>query len=538
MALRGIVIGLIVYSCTKESTGERVIFQDVGRLYNAHTITHVTIQLDLTDFIKHAEYMDKTVERWASRGNTTLPSIQQMWKTGTARPHSLATQRLWQTLKATTSEALTRARYLLPQVQGRDKRQVLVAAAAITGTVLGLYDIYGLGRLQAKLEHLEGVIHHDQPQLQRLQGEAKRQRQAIEYLATAVSQASHDQELVVALQEALVHATAFAQTIQGVSQGIHELVAHQRMSPLLLQPAEAEAILRTLPRSHHKDQVVGLHELYQMPASFIADSKRVLAILHIPTAAQELRLLRYLPLPVPLHDGEQERTIAIRPTASLLALGEGGRHREIAPSELAECVHLGRTYTCPDEGFRTRMGDSCLGALYREDITAVLRRCPWSPHDGSWEMAPLSDRQVAVYSKATTRITIACPNGTRTSIAVTGFRLISVEAGCEASNDRFVFRGRVDVARARQVSYAPKWKLAELTGEDQQWIRGIRERLRSDVDDYPTKTDEQDGHHGDWLGWLNLGLISAMYLFVTWRFWVNWKRAGLSGGATVGGGGV
>jgi hypothetical protein len=149
-------------------------------------------------------------------------------------------------------------------------------------------------------------------------------------------------------------------------------------------------------------------------------------------------------------------------------------------------------------------------------------------------MAPLPDHQVAVFARPGTRVTTTCPNGTRTSRLVSGYQTVEVTAGCEASNDRFVFRGRRDEGKSVQITYATRWNLSDVEGLDRKQLDHIKQRLRERARREETQGDDLTGkvlsmedlaRGPGLLGLANSALILLLYALLIWRCTVHWRGA-------------
>jgi hypothetical protein len=183
---------------------------------------------------------------------------------------------------------------------------------------------------------------------------------------------------------------------------IQQLNNH-RLSVDWLSEKEVRAIHLSVEQFARANDITPLtsawSDYFQIETSYVRDGFDVTAILHVPCAGgrELLSILRFVPAPIPLPSHERSfKTISatfqsqiqypitedfpealyIKPEADLIAIGSSNQYKTLSIDDLDACVKKNNIYVCDKPNFlKTKLSNSCVGALYEKNKEAALRHC-------------------------------------------------------------------------------------------------------------------------------------------------------------------
>ena len=155
-------------------------------------------------------------------------------------------------------------------------------------------------------------------------------------------------------------------------------------------------------------------DLFQIELSYCYDGEDIVLILHVPMAPKNtiLRLLKFLPFPFSF---SSSHFLMPTPAEHLLAISsDEPRHSmELTDAELEGCYKVNNLYLCERQGIlKLRMGLTCLGALYDQKFRLATELCEMKAVPISESVLQLNDNWFLVYAVQQFTAYITCRNHT------------------------------------------------------------------------------------------------------------------------------
>jgi hypothetical protein len=224
-----------------------------------------------------------------------------------------------------------------------------------------------------------------------------------------------------------------------LSLDVIQQAQHRRLSVRLL---DQDSITRLFNRlnviaNSHGCKLLLEHQsdLFQVETSYFFDGADVHLLLHVPMVTPDslLILFKLHPFPVPL-----ESKHILMPTVGndILAITAGSQRysTQLSSSDLIGCHVINKVYLCESQGvLRKHFNDTCLGALYQQNLESVRKLCTLQVLDATEIVRQLLGNWFAVYSPKQTTIPVECRNGTSKELMIPkGISKFHLSAGCTA----------------------------------------------------------------------------------------------------------
>ena len=335
---------------------------------------------------------------------------------------------------------------------GREDRSTLGALGLITGlfgTGLGLFNSLAIHSLKGKVAAI-----------------GERQDQVESDIRTITRITAQQENMIMDLQARFINMNEQARII-GIMQAVstkldeiyqicHELkdriqeasstiMAHRLPRHLIGQEELTEALQKLDTRLEE----VGLQRvfptlsaLFQLPVDFISTDAGIMTIVHVPATDKEeehaLSLFRLMPSPI-FHIAEHDTLLLPTPDREYLGFKAGRGYLPLSAADLKECQRYGDVHLC------TNPPPIVLESEL--DCTASLYQGHWNPScpirvldQNQPHIHRLSGHSFAVWSPNDTQWTIGCQDSAERA-TTRGLQLLTLDAGCVASNGKFRVTG-------------------------------------------------------------------------------------------------
>ena len=224
-----------------------------------------------------------------------------------------------------------------------------------------------------------------------------------------------------------------------IAQNIIQQAQHRRLSVEFLTQAQLTTLFSKLINTaeRHGCQLLLDHQsdLFQVETSYFFDSQNVHLLVHVPMVppSSMLRLFKLHPFPIPLQGGHY---MIPQADNDILAITIGNQRysTQLSSSDLLGCVVLNRVYLCESNGvLRKNFSDTCLGALYQQDMVAVNKLCTLRVCENVEVIRQLLGNWFAVFTPRAYTVPVECKNGTSKEIMISGgVSKFHLSPGCEA----------------------------------------------------------------------------------------------------------
>jgi hypothetical protein len=149
--------------------------------------------------------------------------------------------------------------------------------------------------------------------------------------------------------------------------------------------------------------------------------------------ASMLRLFKLHPFPIPLQGGHY---MIPKVDNDILAITIGNQRysTQLSSTDLMGCIVLNRVYQCESNGvLHKNFNDTCLGALYQQDMDAVNKKCTLKVCENTEVVQQLLGNWFAVFTPRAYTVPVECKNGTSKEIMISGgVSKFHLSPGCEA----------------------------------------------------------------------------------------------------------
>ena len=369
---------------------------------------------------------------------------------------------LKETIKATGGTR--NARFLTP----------LALPFGIFGTFMGLYN-------KQQIDHLRRELQTTQAGMNKLVEVTKLHTQHIAALERALYQLTGILHMSIVQNPGLLEARLNRvenQIQRRIQIATHVLQAAQlqRLSIDFLTQNQVQTLFAQLLNraekygcklllEHHSD-------LFQVEVSYFFDGRDVHLLLHVPMVTPDsmLRLLKLHSFPLPIASGTHYLIPSSENDILAITAGSERYSTQISSSDLLGCHMINKVYLCESHGvLRRTYGDTCLGALYHQNVTAVKKLCTLQIHHSEEVIRQLLNNWFAVFSPVQLTIPVECKNGTSKELMIAkGINKFHLSQGCTAQFANHIVTSDYSIREpADFIEYEWKWtQLSDLLPDD------------------------------------------------------------------------
>ena len=240
-------------------------------------------------------------------------------------------------------------------------------------------------------------------------------------IAARTDRALHCNALEIALLSARQH-------INAITSGLATLVHANRLSPLLVSPAD---LLTAWPKINAAadNKAPPPAWTYEAPATFQTSHRAVHVTVHLPTEAHPHTIWRLSDFPLNTPTGPKTLD-GTAPRIVALQTGTSG-YRLFTEADLNTCPKFASTYLCPTSPERSDLTRTCTGALFTGNVQAAASTCPLITYRGPAAAIWLKNNRLAIYLPSEATVTTTCPTSTPvTSSWNSGFHSTTLPPGC------------------------------------------------------------------------------------------------------------
>jgi len=403
-----------------------VIFEDAGKLALSNAFIHILLPLNLTrirrdiasvhnlllDAIKndHTQfaadsYYDNLIkinEDWTPQANNFMTRLCAVTDTFNSIVALLPDSN-----QVTLDESLFASNpTLMPLAPLRKKRNLALLLPFLKEAVGTFWGLFGKPALSALMSSVASGQRPNNVLLAISSDNMKRVSGVVGRIAESIR---GNQALITKNKEFFQSYPVYSEAVASIEREIQKVVNviqqlnNHRLSIDWLNEKEMRAIHLSVEQFAKANDITPLtnawSDYFQIETSYVRDGYDVTAILHVPCAGGKelLSMLRFVPAPIPLPDHERSfKTISatfksqsqypitenfpealyIKPEADLLAIGSNNQYKTLSIDDLDACVKKNNIYVCDKPNFlKTKLSNSCVGALYEKNKEAALRHC-------------------------------------------------------------------------------------------------------------------------------------------------------------------
>ena len=348
----------------------------------------------------------------------------------------------------------------------RNKRQILAAAAVVSGLAGTFFGLFTHFELQAISAHLDSVADKQNLLVQ----VAQTHEEHITQLEHDLSLLSDVLEAFIKYNPTLLYARLNHQVdtledrVLTLLDTIQQL-QHHRLSIRLLTQPQLAAMHADIQASAASMNAVpfpqNLQDYFQLETSYLNTGSEILILLHVPCSTNDdlLTIYKYIPFPFPILPLPPSDTVSLStiqdlinldfPAAGpasmegltfntdqdLIAIGKNKNNRAqyilLSSTDLDACYRRSHTYICEKhQVIRSDITGSCLGALYVQHPEGVKENCRIDRRPLRETVYQLTATDHLVFTPAPLTTQITCRNGSHFPLKIRSTMRISLPEGC------------------------------------------------------------------------------------------------------------
>ena len=500
-----------------------ILFKREGQVADTLSTAHMVTRLDTSDLIQFFTEIEKQVDNLEdiilSNHSTDRLSVSK------SRRLKFRTTMIRETL-GTERERLVGMTAGTSTEAGRQKRQILIGAAAIFGTIFGVFNTYQIHTLAGKVAQ-EGrrqdiIVHH----IKEIDDEIEDNRNSINRTTRVLQEFIKRQ---TEEEEEEWRMTAIEQlTWQGARQAnrvmaaVAQLQAKKLPMDLLTTAQLSNAwsnLTQRVEEAGYQLLIDHPQELFQLDTSFAADKDGFTIITHVPMAWEGDIMDVFRFVPIPFQVSEDTHAIFLPKKDVLFISKNGGKAAARTRADLAACPRKGDMFLCTDANMGsiinsdtpTTNPDYCALNLYKQDHEKIKRACPVHLINPVDSVEAISDSEFIFLSHMTHVGEMKCADGKTERIAVNRVQHVSIKPGCRmTTRTNFAVRPAEMDFEAAHISYSVNINPAEYLGNlDVKRYEDLLETL----EEKPKRTSVEKANN--WLNDLQETRIDNTHMWVT-----------------------
>lgn len=390
--------------------------------------------------------------------------------------------------------------------------------AGIMGTFLGLYNAIEMSSLKKQVADL-------QTQQALLIQITNNHEQQLADLAKGLAGVIDLVETLLKRNPAVLHAQLLNQIDQleyrvNMALDVVQQLQHRRLAVNFLNHGQLESLhkqLQDMAASHDTTLLTTqISDYFQLETSYLRSGKDIIIILHVPAVheAHLLKLYKYLSYPFPLSEPTPQKAYSIheavvgntkiydilnnntqlvmeglyiKPEADFIATGGKGQYKLMNTDEIALCEQHSRVILCKEhQVLRTKMEESCLGALFLRSEKATRKHCKFERRPLEEIVFQLSPTKHLVFSPEPLTTRINCRNGTHQPLFLSaGNNRIEISQGCWAELNSHIISSDFDIRVSPDpLEYAWHWDPMHLSAsllQDAHHMDQVIDQLHTDM---------------------------------------------------------
>ena len=296
------------------------------------------------------------------------------------------------------------------------------------------------------LQTHENAIHRNKETI-------KRVKENIAKLENYLSIEKRATDTYITLFAIKVFGSTTTQHLQRIQDGLYQLLKN-KLSPKLVPLKQLQGVLgkiKDITRKRGYELAINsAADIYMCQTSFVAYTTGELIVLsHIPMYKTKhlMKLLEYQPTPIILSK-QSDQQVFIQPNNPIIAVDEDMTLYSVYKKEEIhhDCSALHNNYYCKNKNIltRTRYAD-CTLALYKKSKEEIKSKCALVVSSPQEIIIQLNSTTFYTYLPNNTDLFVNCPEDKQQKRRLTGFNIITLEAGCRASLEKHVFTSGIEV---------------------------------------------------------------------------------------------
>ena len=397
------------------------IFQPFGKVVNQYTYANIRIHINITSLFDEVEqlcYASKLLKKGKKEMNTSGSSrkLVHMLTEDLVQACNQSTRKLKALTKTFGFKRVKIPDYASAFYKGnitknREKRQLIIGGIIAITSILSIYSVLQLiniatsndDELVTQTNHIINAIEDHENRIVRNDEDIKRLMQHIDKLEEEILISQDLQMIVARIFSIKTQALSIQSHLEGIEVGLYNLLKGQ-LTPYLVSVDTIQKGLNKL-RSNIVNKgfllaTYDANEALQLQTSFVSlTNGTILALLHIPVFRAMSTLYIYKYIPIPIASNDNGTTIIIEPEQSYLAVSlKEEYYIEIQEDELEhKCTYIKDTFFCNGAILKKGYHNSCLHALYKNELSKIGDTCPIKLYNGEEYVKQLNSSTFIVY---------------------------------------------------------------------------------------------------------------------------------------------
>ena len=482
----------------------QVIFKQQGLLYAPTDILHVAIRLNISELYTACDLYTEYARNLSLAMQFSYPGFLQDSKlnqayiqTRTRLLRACETPILFYTLsqkpdhpnvevfskKRPSADPVSPNASSTPPSRPPRSAAALAGGAILASAGLGIYNTYQLSQLSQNLDVLASqvkslnnnilLIEKTNARISDLTTDVSKSYSTLTELVEFVHSSALSQiQALAAMQEFSSFVLNLANLIGTFERGFAQLDNH-KLSLDLITPTRLIDIWQSIhERASDSAKALFQHpfDLLHLPASYTIYADMSLTVfLHVPLAATQFNLFKYVPFPIIPDDTELPLIVKPKHDRYFLAITTSQQaHLEFSTDELSQnCYNFYNNYICDDISFfHTRPDSTCLSSLYTGQQHALDRLCHISEFQHDFVSHCLERNKILVFSRIATSYKIVCPQNSSDVRGKTlyGHSIIDLDPQCRIDAPDFHIQSTAMSYLKTTVSFPILYNFTHLTG--------------------------------------------------------------------------
>ena len=324
-----------------------------------------------------------------------------------------------------------------PKVEGqREQRSIFQAIFGTLGTFMSIFSQTQYDKLSRKLQNTDNIQKRMVEVVNKQGKEIEKINHSLDLFQGQIDQqiALNPANLDAALESNGRKTKAEIDTIFRALQAAQ----YRRLAMDYLDEHQSEELFNILTNTAKEANadllITQQSDLFQLELSYFFNGESITFLLHVPMVQRGslLNLVKLHPFPLPIAGGY---SIVPDVENQLLAISESGSRLSIQfpATNLMTCHETNHIYLCENQRVLNKnFSQSCLGALYNQDIKTARTLCPMKIIHAEEVVYKLKDNMNLVYTPFQQVVPIYCPTKTYDQHLQIGVTEFKIEPGCSA----------------------------------------------------------------------------------------------------------
>lgn len=265
--------------------------------------------------------------------------------------------------------------------------------------------------LVTQTNHIINAIEDHENRITRHDEDIKRLIDHISKLEEELVITQDLQMIVARIFSIKTQALSIKNHLDGIEIGLYNLLKGQ-LTPYLISietiQKGIDKLRTSVVKTGYRLSTYDANEALQLKSSFVSlKNGTILALLHLPIFKTQSTLYIYKYVPIPLTSNENGSTLIIQPNENYLAVSlKEELHMEFDESDLNhDCKYIKDTYFCNGAILKKGTENSCLHALYKNELSKIGNICPINIYNEDEFVRQLNSTTFILFGKKSVRIT-------------------------------------------------------------------------------------------------------------------------------------